>query len=262
MHKLALKIALLFAAVSTSVFLRAEEITIVGTGSGVEVLAALGQVFTQAHPDVTVTLPDSIGSGGAIKAVGTDKAVIGRVARGIKDSEKPFGLSYLPVAKLPIVFMVNKSVEGVKNLTAAQLCDIYSGKIVNWKEVGGADGAIRVVRREDGDSSLDVLLKSLPGFKQIVITPKSKTTLSDPATIELVEKTPGTIAFGTYPNAKVSNVDVLTIDGLQPTQPDYPHCGTLALIFKPASRAGSIALWLDFVSSPGAQVTIKSAGGL
>src|SRR3990172_465422 len=92
----------------------------------------------------------------------------------------------LPVAKMPIVVMTHKSV-GIKNLSPKQVCDIYSGKITNWKEVGGKDGVIKVVRREDGDSSLDVLLKSLPGFKAITITSKSKTTLSDPETIELVE---------------------------------------------------------------------------
>ena len=79
----------------------AEEITIVGTGSGAEILENLGKAFTKANPRVTIAVPKSIGSGGAIKAAGTDTAKVGRVARGIKENEKSYGLTYVPVAKLP-----------------------------------------------------------------------------------------------------------------------------------------------------------------
>jgi len=183
------------------------------------------------------------------------------VARGIKENEKPYGLTYLPVAKMPIVVMTHKGV-GIKNLTPQQVCDIYSGKIANWKEVGGKEGNIRVIRREDGDSSLDVLQKSLPGFKAITITAKSKTTLSDPETIELAEKTPGTICFGTYPNAKVADVTALTIGGKSAASVDYPYVGELALVFKEKSKTGNIAKFVEFITSPAAHDTIKAAGGL
>ena len=142
-------LAAMFVAVLLSIPAMAEEITIVGTGSGAEILMNIGKAFTKANPGVTVAIPKSIGSGGAIKAAGTDEAKIGRVARGIKEKEKSYGLTYLPVAKLPIVIMTHKGV-GVKSLTPQQICDIYSGKIANWKEVGGKEGNIRVIRREDG----------------------------------------------------------------------------------------------------------------
>ncbi len=44
-----------------------------------------------------------------------------------KPPHRRFGLTYLPVAKMPIVVMTHKGV-GVKNLTTQQICDIYSGK--------------------------------------------------------------------------------------------------------------------------------------
>ena len=239
----------------------AEEITIVGTGSGAEILENLGRAFTKTNPGVTVSIPKSIGSGGAIKAAGTDAAKVGRVARGIKEKEKSYGLAYVPIAKLPIVIMTHKGV-GVKNLSAQQICDIYSGKITNWKEVGGKEGNIRVIRRENGDSSLDVLLNTLPGYKAITVTAKSKETLSDPETIELASKTPGTIAYGTYPNAKVADVTAVTIGGKNAASPDYPHVGELALVFKEKNKTGNIAKFIGFVTSAAAQDAIKGAGGL
>ncbi len=261
MKKVFAMLAVLCAAVLLSVPVMAEEIQIVGTGSGAEILEHLGNAFAKANPGVTVSIPKSIGSGGAIKAAGTDAAKLGRVARGIKENEKSYGLTYLPVAKMPIVIMTHKGV-GVKNLTVQQVCDIFGGKITNWKEVGGKEAVIRVIRREDGDSSLEVLQKTLPGFKTLAITTKSKTTLSDPETIELTAKTAGTISFGTYPNAKVSDVAAVTIGGKSPSAADYPYVGELALVFKEMSKTGNIAKFIEFTTSSAAHETIKGAGGL
>jgi phosphate transport system substrate-binding protein len=239
----------------------AEEISIVGTGSGTEIIEALGKAFAKANPGVTVAVPKSIGSGGGIKEVGTDKAPVGRVGRGIKDNEKSYGLTYLPVAKMPIVIMTHKGV-GVKNLTAQQVCDIFSGKITTWNEVGGKEANIRVVRREDGDSSLEILQKSLPGFKTITITAKSKTTLTDAETIDLVAKTAGTISFGTYANTKVADVTTVMIGGKSAAAADYPYVGELALVFKDKNKTGNIAKFLQFITSSAAHDAIKGAGGL
>lgn len=239
----------------------AEKLTIVGTGSGSSVLIAVGKAFSTIHSDVSVNVPKSIGSGGGIKAVGTDKNVIGRVARAIKDKEKHFGLTYLPYAKNPIIFFVNKSVN-VSNLSPRQVCDIYSGKITNWKAVGGADKKIRVIRREDGDSSLGVLLKAFPGFADITLTAKSKTTYSDPDTCRLASVKPDTIAFGTYANARNYNLNILTIQNKAGTDADYPYVGTLALIYKEKNKTGNVRKFLAFATSGQAHDAIKSAGAI
>lgn len=239
----------------------AEEVAIVGTGSGMSLLQAVAEAFMEAEPDVTIDVPPSIGSSGGIKAVGRDNFVLGRVAREIKDKEQHFGLTYLPIAKMPIVFFTNESVE-IVDLTTRQICDIYSGKIDNWKEVGGKDGRIRVIRREDGDSSLKDLRQSFPGFKDIALTPKSKTTLTDQETLVLTAEKEGTIAFGTYINAKNYDVNILSIEGKKPTESDYPYAGTLALIYKEKNKTGAIERFIEFAKSPNAQKAIVEAGGL
>lgn len=260
MKKIVILIAGLVIVMALSVPGMAEEITIVGTGSGSSILASVGKAFSQNNLEITINVPKSIGSGGGIKAVGTDQYAIGRVARKIKDKEKPYGLTYVPYAKNPIVFFINKSVK-IKGLTTQQVCDIYRGAITNWKEVGGSDARIRVVRREDGDSSLGVLLKTFPSFKDITITSKSKTTYSDPDTCDLVEKKAGTIAFGTYANARTVNVDILKIDGKYPTDSDYAYVGTLALILKEKNRNGNIGKFVKFATSAASHDAIRSAGG-
>ncbi len=237
------------------------EITIVGTGDGMSILKNIGAAFSQENPDVTVSVPASIGSGGGIKAVGADKFAVGRVAREIKDKEKHLGLTYLPVARIPVVFFVHKSA-GVDNLTARQIDDIYSGKITNWKDVGGRDGKIRVVRRGDGDSSLKVLRSSFPGFRDVVITARAKETLTTQENIETVASKAGAIGFGPYADALGANVQILTVGGVSATDADYPSTGVLALIFKDQSKKGDIASFLEFASSAAAHDAIKSANGL
>ena len=50
---------------------------------------------------------------------------------------------------------VNKDVTagGVKNLTKQQLTDIFTGKITNWKEVGGADESIVLITRPESSGT-------------------------------------------------------------------------------------------------------------
>ncbi len=253
-----LAVVCMFGFVSAAL---AEEISIVGTGSGTAILKAIGEVFSQIHPEVTITVPKSIGSGGGIKAVGKDKYVLGRVAREIKENEKPYGLTLVRVAKIPIVFFMNTSVN-VQNLSVQQVLDIYSGKITNWKEVGGDDTRIRVITREEGDSSLEVLEKSFPGFKDITITSKSKMTFSDPETEAAVEKFTGAIAYGTYANARNITVNILTINDQSATDPDYPYIGMLALIFKEKNSSGNIKRFVEFATSEAAHEAIKNANGM
>jgi len=251
---------LIFVGIAHEGTARAETIEIVGTGDGVIVLKAVGKAFSEANPGVAIEVPKSIGSGGGVKAVGNDKNVLGRVARPIKDKEKGFGLSYVPFTKIPTVFFVNKSVD-VDGLTAAQICDIYSGKITNWKDVGGKDARIKVVRREDGDSSLGVLKKTFPGFGDITITEKSKTAESTPDNVETVESKEGTIGFGPYDVVRAADAKVLKIDGKGPFEDGYPSHGTIGLIFKEANKTGNVEKFIKFATSPDAREAISGAGG-
>ena len=239
----------------------AEEIAIVGTGSGTVILEALGKAFTQQNPGVTMTLPASVGSAGGIKAVGRDEAVLGRVSREIKENEKPYELKYVPFAKNPIVFMVNKNVN-VPNLSAQQVLDLYSGKVTNWKEVGGSDAKVRVVRRQDGDSTHDVLVALLPGFKDITITTVSKTAFTDMEARETVENTAGAMVYGSYADAKAGDVKIVSVEGKNGTEADYPYVSTLALIYKEKNYTGNLKKFVDFATSEAALEIIKSASGI
>jgi phosphate transport system substrate-binding protein len=130
------------------------------------------------------------------------------------------------------------------------------------KEVGGNDLPIRVVVRNEADSARKLLEKSFPGFKELAVTPKSKTLFSIADAIAVAEGTEGVIAYGNYANAITANVSILKIDGKSATDPDYPYQVTLALIFKEKNYTGAIKALVEFATSKAAHEAIKNGGGI
>jgi phosphate transport system substrate-binding protein len=239
-----------------------EELVIVGTGSGMPLLKAVGKAFNKQYPEISVIVPASIGSGGGIKAVGEDRYKLGRIARNIQEKEKNYGLIQIPFAKTPIVFYVNAGVT-LTEITSKQACRIYDGTFRRWEEIGGVGGKIRVIVREIGDSSLLVLNEKLPGFRDIELTPRSKTTYSDQETILECIKQEGAIAFGCWVDIKdVRELHVIKVDGMHPENPRYPYTGILDLVYKHKYYNGALKQFVEFISSDAARKAIIKSGGI
>lgn len=68
-------------------------------------------------------------------------------------------LDMTPIGKDALVFIVNEN-NPVDELTTEQLMDIYTGKIRNWKEVGGEDIPIEAFTRPETSGS-QTLMRSL-----------------------------------------------------------------------------------------------------
>jgi len=241
--------------------LLAETLTIPGTGDGTAVLKAMAAAFNMQNPGSQIEVPQSIGSSGGIKAAGKGEAVLARIARAIKDKEQGYGLSYQPFAKVPSVFFTTKDVP-IEYLSATQICDIYSGKINNWKQVGGPDTEIHVVRREDGDSTLSQLTKSFPGFDKIKITDRALTAHKTPEMFSLMQQQENAIGFGPYDVAKNSEVQIIKVDGRDPTFSGYPSVTTLAFVYQEKNLTPTARKFLEFSSSNAANLPIIVAGGI
>lgn len=72
--------------------------------------------------------------------------------------EKGIELEIVPIVKEAFVFFVNKE-NPVDNLSLKQIQDIYSGKITNWKQVGGADAKILAFQRPTNSGSQSGMLE-------------------------------------------------------------------------------------------------------
>ena len=240
---------------------RAGELPIVGTGDGIDILRSLASAYGLQTPDTSVSIPPSIGSGGGIAAVGADKAVLGRVARPLTEAEKAQGIKFVPVVRIPSAIYAHPSA-GIASLTSDQLVQIYAGTITNWKDVGGADLKIKVVRREDEDSTLNVLRATMPGWKTLQLTTKAKTAVTTQDAVETVKSVEGAIGFGPRTQALEQETRVLKIDGKAPDDPSYPSAVTVGLIYKDATITPEARAFLAFIGSPQSRTLVASQGGV
>ena len=240
----------------------AEKLAVVGTGDGIEVLKAVGAAFTSDNPEITIDVPPSIHSAGGIRAVAQGNAIVGRIARPLKQDELGFGLRVIPIFRQPTVFFAHRSAK-VQTLTTEQLVSIFSGTVKNWSEVGGPDLRMRVVRREEVDSSLAVLRDTLPGWKELQFDKdRSKIAVTTQEAFDSVEKNEGAIGFGPYSRDLDQRFTVLRVNGISPTDPNYPSAVTLLLIYRDATVTPAARKFMDFIFTEKAQDVVRELGGI
>lgn len=85
-----------------------------------------------------------LGSGKGFKAVMEGKCNVGGVSRALKADEKKLKPYYQIIGYDAIAIFINAK-NPVKDLSKEQLKGIFTGKIKNWKEVGGKDAQIAVI---------------------------------------------------------------------------------------------------------------------
>ncbi len=237
----------------------AGEYRVVGTGDGMDVLIALGAAYTADNPGSMVVIPPSIGSGGGIASVGSEKEILGRIARPLSSTERELGLVATPVFRLSSAIYVHPSA-GVTGLTSKQLADIYAGKIIYWSDIGGNDLRIKVVRREEADSTLLVLRQSMPGWATLEITERSKMALTTQESIETVRKVRGAIGIGPYTKLLEPETRVLKIDGRHPTDPGYPSAVTVSYIHKKTTVTPEALAIIAYARSSKAGALLQAIG--
>jgi phosphate transport system substrate-binding protein len=123
-----------------------------GSDTIVNLALAWAEKYQGDHPDVRISVTGG-GSGTGIAALVNGTVGIANASRQIKDEEiaeaQSKGVNPVEhiIARDAIAVIVNPE-NPVSELTLQQISDIYSGKIVNWTEVGGEDRPIVKLSRE------------------------------------------------------------------------------------------------------------------
>ena len=132
------------------------------TVKGSDTMVILGQRWAEqymaGHPGAVVQVTGG-GSGTGIAALINGTTEICQSSRPMKDDEKlklrdryqTTGVE-IPVAKDGLSVYLHES-NAVRELSLQQLREIYAGKVVNWKEVGGKDAAITLYGRENNSGT-------------------------------------------------------------------------------------------------------------
>ncbi len=231
-----------------------------GSTSMEKVIGALSEAFMEANSNVTVTY-NPTGSGTGIQAVQEGRCDIGLSSRGLKDEEKASGLKETVLAYDGIAVIVNPA-NPVEDLTLAQIADIYTGKITNWSELGGADSEIVCIGREGGSGTRS-------GFEEIVdvkdLCQYRQELSSTGDVIATVAQNPGAIGYASLASVK-DTVKAVKVGGVVPGEETVKD-GTYAiqrpfvLVTKEGVTLGEAAqAFFDYAVSEDANPVVIAAG--
>ena len=159
MKKLKLFSILLVSSVLISTaFMQQKKITVKGSDTMVILAQRWAEYYMKSHPEASVQVTGG-GSGVGLAALINGTTDIANSSRPIKQTEmeklksryNTLGVE-IPCAKDGITIFLNES-NRIEELTLKQLADIYTGKITNWKQVGGNDMEIKLYGRENSSGT-------------------------------------------------------------------------------------------------------------
>lgn len=190
-----------------------KSVTIVGSTALQPLVEKAAADYQVKHDGVDITVQGG-GSGTGLSQVQQGAVNIGNsdVYAEQQDGIDAKKLVDNRVAVVGMAPVVNKDVP-IKNISMLNLQKIFTGKITNWKEVGGPNQKIVVINRAQGSG----IRKS---FERVVL--KGKTALnaqeqdSNGTVQKIVQATPGAISYlsFSYFNNQIKH---LSIDNVQPT---------------------------------------------
>lgn len=241
-------------------------VVITGSTSVEKILNDMKDEFEARYPDVHIQYTGS-GSSAGIKDTLNKVNNIGAASRELKAEETAdANLKNEVFAYDGIAVIVNPSNEAVKDITPEQLSDIYSGKITNWKDVGGDDAEIFVVSREASSGTRSAFeeligLEDAGGLTAGAATSEGNGPVQ--AAVAENEQAIGYVSFSFIDET----VKPLTVNGTEPTAENaksgsYPLSRPFLFCYYDDNVTDAGKAFLEFALSPDAQAIVEEHGGI
>jgi phosphate transport system substrate-binding protein len=244
--------------------------TIKGSDTALPLTQKEAEEFLKTNKSAKISVTGG-GSGVGISALLDGTTEIAMSSRKIKFDEKSkFQQAGKTIVEKVIAYdalaVIVNPANKVSQLTRRQLEDIYTGKIKNWKEIGGDDMAIVVYSRETSSGTYEF-------FKEHILKNKNymSSVLSMPATgaiMQSISQTKGAIGYVglAYLNNKVKALKV-SYDGKNFVAPSletaknktYPVVRPLLYYYEKKSEA-KVNPFVNFVLSAEGQKIVKNEG--
>ena len=242
-------------------------VTIAGSTAMRPLLRELTAAFTDQHPNVVF---DLLGGGSTL---GERWAADGRVdiaastllvVDGEGGTTSANTLVRTPVGLDGIAVIVHPTT-GVEALTLLELHDLYTGKVIDWSALGGAEGNVKLVSREAGSGTRRLFERRIMGDEPVSLT--SVVMPTSAAVVNFVAENPGAVGYVSRAFVRglldadgevtAPPVRVMAVDGALPSlatlgDQAYPLPQPLYLVTL-GPPTGVLRQFTDFVLSPAGQ---------
>jgi phosphate transport system substrate-binding protein len=266
------KIALAVASMATAASVHAGTITVKGSDTLVILAQKWAEVYmgTQTGAKIQVT---GGGTGTGFAALQNQSTDLCNASRRIKATEveaciRAFG-------KRPTEYKV--AIDGlsvyvsadnpVKEVSLEQLAAIFTGKVRNWKEIGGPDAPITVYSRENSSGTYEFFKEHVLKGKDFAAS--AQTMPGTAAVLQAVAKDKNGIGYGgaAY-GAGARHLAVKADDSSAAVEPTaenvigqkYPIWRYLYVYVNPALDKGEIGAYLKWIRSDEGQRVVKDVG--
>ncbi len=249
----------------------------IGSDTIVNLALAWAEAYQQVNPAVRISVSGG-GTGTGMAALINGTTDIANASRKIKDEEKqnaqkngvePYEIE---IARDAIGVVVNPE-NPVQQLTLQQVSDIYSGKITNWKDVGGEDRPIVLLSRESNSGTHVFFLEQvvrLGNSKDKTLFSQDTLLLpSSEGIIAEVRQNPNAIGYDGLgyitPDVKTLGIapkgggDYVIPSSATVINGKYPIARPLFMYTNGAPQ-GDVKTYLDWILSPDGQSIVSDLG--
>jgi phosphate transport system substrate-binding protein len=211
--------SLIVLAVILSVNVIAQEkLHIEGSTTVGPIADGFAEVFKQMYPDVAITVNKS-GSGTGATALIDGRCDVATMSRFMKDTEfadavtkKVFPVAHA-IAMDGVCVIVHPS-NSIEALTTEQVRNIYTGKIKNWKELGGPDTPIVVISRDTESGTYETFESFVMNKEKMA--PAVEMVSTNPQMFARVQSTRGAIGYVGFGFVE-TGVKAVTLNGIKPS---------------------------------------------
>lgn len=245
-----------------------EKLVLDGSTTVGPIAKVFAELYMRQNPGSAITVSES-GSGNGAKALLNGTCDIACLSRDLKDTERaamkekgvePVEFTVAYDALSIITHPSNKA----GNLTVEQLKDIYTGKITNWKTVGGPDKKIVVISRDSSSGTFDTFKEMVLG-KEGRVTPAAEFAGSNGAVRQRVQLTQGAIGYVGLgfvdKSVKAVSVNGVSVDAETVLDKSYPLSRSLYMFTNGRPAAESIAAkYLQLIDTKTGKEAIDELG--
>lgn len=246
----------------------AEKIMIDGSTGVAPLVVSLAKEYQARNPGVVIDIGKGMGTKARIQALQEGRIDIAMASHGLNPAElEKQGMVVREIAKVAVVFGVHAGVP-IASLSDDQICAIYSGKALNWQQVGGPDLAIAAFTRPDSEVDAEVVRASIPCLSKLAMPDTVKIAPKGPDMARALATTPGSVGMTTMTVIEQSSGAVKPVAwrGVAPTPANvegrsYTLTRDSFLVVK-ADAPAAAARFIDFVRSPSGAKVIAANGAI